>query len=120
MAPKSYTEEYLDGTGLFRDAVISILAAIAKQERVRLSERTLAGLERARAKDRVGGRPKVRRDRDQDAPKIRQMRDDGQSYQEIADELSAQPIRHQPRVRRAALLIRRQCARGAHVAISRS
>ena len=57
VAFKSYTEEYLDGTGPFRDAVISILAAIAKQERVRLSEGTLAGLERARAKDRVGGRP---------------------------------------------------------------
>lgn len=52
-----------------------------------MSERTLAGLERARAKGRVGGRPKVRRDRDRDAAKIRQMRDDGQSYQEIADEL---------------------------------
>jgi hypothetical protein len=31
----------------------------------------------------------VRRDRDRDAVKIRQMRDDGQRYQEIADELAA-------------------------------
>jgi len=87
VAFKSFAEEYLDGTGLFRDAVISILAAIAKQERVRLSERTLAGLERARAKGRVGGRPKIRREKDRDAAKIRQLRDEGQSYQEIADEL---------------------------------
>src|SRR5579862_9042238 len=56
---KSFTEQYLDSTGIFRDAVISILAAIAKQERVRLSERTIAGLERARAHGRIGGRPRA-------------------------------------------------------------
>ena len=87
VAFKSFTEQYLDGTGIFRDAVISILAAIAKQERVRISERTLAGLERARAKGRVGGRPRIRREKDKDAKRIRQLRDEGQSYSEIADEL---------------------------------
>jgi DNA invertase Pin-like site-specific DNA recombinase len=56
---RSFTEQYLDSCGVFRDAVISILAVIAKQERVRLSERTLAGLARARAAGRVGGRPRV-------------------------------------------------------------
>ena len=45
---KSFTEQYLDSCGVFRDAVLSILATIAKQERIRLSERTIAGLERAR------------------------------------------------------------------------
>src|SRR5208282_6011207 len=45
---KSFTEQYLDSCGIFRDAVLSILATIAKQERIRLSERTVAGLERAR------------------------------------------------------------------------
>lgn len=44
------------------DAVIGILVAIAKQERVRLSERTIAGLERAKAQGSVGGRPKVEDD----------------------------------------------------------
>ena len=34
---RSFTEQYLDSTGIFRDAVIGILAVIAKQERVRLS-----------------------------------------------------------------------------------
>jgi len=34
----SYREEYLRSIGPFRDAVLAILAAIAKQERVRLSE----------------------------------------------------------------------------------
>ncbi|WP_370245808.1 hypothetical protein [Acidipila sp. EB88] len=40
----SYTEQYLDSTRLFKDAMIGILAAVAKQERVRMSERTRGGL----------------------------------------------------------------------------
>src|SRR5262245_61187542 len=39
VAWKSFTEQYLDSTGTFRDAVIAILATIAKQEHARLSER---------------------------------------------------------------------------------
>jgi DNA invertase Pin-like site-specific DNA recombinase len=58
VAWRSYTEMYLDSTGIFRDAVIGILAAIAKQEKVRISERTKAGLERAKAKGKTLGRPK--------------------------------------------------------------
>ena len=54
---KSFTEQYLDSCGVFRDAVLSILATIAKQERIRLSERTIAGLEKARRQGRTGGRP---------------------------------------------------------------
>ena len=54
---------------------------------MRQSERVIAGLERARKQGRVGGRPKVRRDRDRDAATIRQLREDGQSLQDIADEL---------------------------------
>src|SRR2546428_10533263 len=46
VAWKSYTEQYLDSTGMFRDAVIAILATIAKQEHARLSERVVAGLRR--------------------------------------------------------------------------
>lgn len=53
---RSFTEQYLDSTGIFKEAVIGILAAVAKQQRIRRSERTLAGLERARAEGRVGGR----------------------------------------------------------------
>jgi DNA invertase Pin-like site-specific DNA recombinase len=56
---KSYTEQYLDSTGIFKDAVISILAVVAKQERVRLSERTKAGLVRTKAKGTVLGRKAV-------------------------------------------------------------
>jgi DNA invertase Pin-like site-specific DNA recombinase len=84
---KSFTEQYLDGTGIFKDAIIAILGAIANQERVRLSERVVAGLERARKQGRVGGRPRKQHEKDKDAKRIRQLREDGQSLQEIADEL---------------------------------
>jgi DNA invertase Pin-like site-specific DNA recombinase len=54
---KSYTEQYLDSTGIFKEAVVSILAIVAKQERVRLSERTKAGLVRAKSKGKQLGKP---------------------------------------------------------------
>ncbi len=82
---RSFTEAYLDSCGMFKDAVISILATIAKQERVRLSERVIAGLERARAKGRRGGRPTVVRGHTE--AQIFKMRSEGDSLQEIADEL---------------------------------
>ncbi len=40
---KSYSEQYIDSSGIFKDVIISILATLAKQEKVRLSERVLAG-----------------------------------------------------------------------------
>lgn len=54
---RSFTEQYLDSAGMFKEAVTGMLAAVAKQERVRLSERTIAGLQRAEAQGRVGGPP---------------------------------------------------------------
>lgn len=56
---RSFTEQYLDSCGAFRDAVLAILAVIAKQERVRLSERTRAGLAVARSKGQKLGRPRL-------------------------------------------------------------
>ena len=44
----SYREEYLRSVGVFKEAVLAILAAIAKQERIRIQERVQAGLARAR------------------------------------------------------------------------
>lgn len=44
---KSFTEQYLDSTGMFREAIIGFLAAIAKQERVRFSERIKASQARS-------------------------------------------------------------------------
>jgi DNA invertase Pin-like site-specific DNA recombinase len=56
---KSFTEQYFDSCGIFKDAVVAIMATIAKQERVRRGERTKAGLAIARAKGRTLGRPTV-------------------------------------------------------------
>jgi DNA invertase Pin-like site-specific DNA recombinase len=77
---RSFTEQYLDSCGMFKDAVLAILAVIAKQERVRLSERTIAGLQRARKAGRVGGRPKVVCDR----LKVQRLHQAGKSLGEIA------------------------------------
>ena len=55
----SYREEYLRSVGVFKEAVLAILAAIAKQERIRISERVQAGLNRARAQGKKLGRPQA-------------------------------------------------------------
>jgi DNA invertase Pin-like site-specific DNA recombinase len=78
----SYREEYLRSVGVFKEAVLAILAAIAKQERIRLSERVQAGLRRARARGKVLGRPKaaVRPER------VLRLRERRLSLREIASE----------------------------------
>ena len=83
---RSFTEQYLDSTGIFKEAVIGILAAVAKQERVRLSERTLAGLQRAKAQGRVGGRP-AKVDDPKTVKALRRLRGRGKSIRQIAAEL---------------------------------
>lgn len=80
VAWRSFTEQYLDSTGIFREAVISILAVIAKQERIRLAERTRAGLERVRREGQRLGRPTAK----VDADAVREMRAAGVSWSEIA------------------------------------
>jgi DNA invertase Pin-like site-specific DNA recombinase len=54
---RSFTEQYFDSCGIFKDAVIAIIATVAKQERVRISQRVRAGLDLARSKGRRIGRP---------------------------------------------------------------
>lgn len=56
---KSYTEQYVDSLGVFGEAIIGILAAVAKQERIRISERTKAGLEPVRRQGKKLGRPRL-------------------------------------------------------------
>ena len=80
---RSLTEQYLDSTGIFREAVISILAVVAKQERIRLSERTRAGLERARRQGKVLGRPRV----NISAEAIRELRAQNLSWTAVAKKL---------------------------------
>jgi DNA invertase Pin-like site-specific DNA recombinase len=79
----SYREEYLRSVGIFKEAVLAILATIAKQERIRLSERVQAGLRRARASGQRLGRPNaaVRPER------VRSLRERGFSIRKIAEEV---------------------------------
>ena len=64
-----------------------IIAAMGEFERELIRERVLSGLADAKARGAKLGRPAVRRERDKDAVAIRQMRDAGDSYESIADEL---------------------------------
>jgi len=88
---RSFTEQYLDSTGIFKEAVIGILAAVAKQERVRQSERTIAGLQRAKAQGRLGGRPKAEDAEPKLVAKIGRLRSNGNSIRAIAAEVKRSP-----------------------------
>jgi DNA invertase Pin-like site-specific DNA recombinase len=79
----SYTESHFRTTGPAGELMIAIAAWIAQQERVRLSERTIAGLEKARHQGRIGGRPRLLVNRD----KVIQMDADGMTTREIGEEL---------------------------------
>jgi DNA invertase Pin-like site-specific DNA recombinase len=83
VAYRSFTESYIYSLVPFGDVVISLLAALARQERIRLSERVTAGLARARKEGRVGGRPKVI----VSANKIRKLADQGLSRVQIGEQL---------------------------------
>ncbi len=81
---RSYTEEYINSTGIFGDVIVSLLATLAKQETIRLSERTKAGLERSKALfGRVGGRPRL----ECDHSKVLRLHAAGKSLAAIAKEL---------------------------------
>lgn len=54
---RSFTEPYFDSCGVFKDAVIAIMATLAKQERIKRAERTKAGLARVKASGKRLGRP---------------------------------------------------------------
>lgn len=78
---KSYAERYIDSSGLFKEAILAILATLAKQERIRLSERVKAGLDRARSEGRRLGRPRLP---DAVATEIRRLYGQGVSKRGIA------------------------------------
>ena len=80
---RSFTEQYFDSCGIFKDAVIAIIATVARQERIRLSERVRAGLAQARAKGKRIGRPRAQVAHDD----IRQRLSAGQSMSFIAQAL---------------------------------
>ncbi len=81
---KSFTEQYIDSSGIFKDVIIALLSTLAKQERVRISERVVAGLAKARTQGRIGGRPTLD---EYKINKIKQLKSDGNSIVAIAKEL---------------------------------
>jgi DNA invertase Pin-like site-specific DNA recombinase len=96
---RSFTEQYFDSCGIFKDAVIGILATVAKQERVRISERVKAGIAHRKAQGKkFGGRTAKRLD----MAEVTRMREGGASMVKIAKALnvSAGTIHSRLNVRR--------------------
>ena len=83
VAWRSYQEPYLDSCGAMKDVVLSIMACMAQQERIAISERTKAGLARAvRAGKTLGRRAVV-----VDVAKVRKMQREGLGLRPIAAKL---------------------------------
>ncbi len=79
----SVQEPWLDTAGPVRDLLVSIFSWVAQQERQRISERTIAGLERAKRKGRKLGRPK----RWIDVDRALRLRSTGMPLRKIAKKL---------------------------------
>jgi DNA invertase Pin-like site-specific DNA recombinase len=80
---ESYTEAPFRTTGPAGELMLAVAAWIAQQERLRLSERTKAGLQRAKRQGQVLGRRRVR----VDSSRVTEMREAGHSFTEIAKAL---------------------------------
>jgi Site-specific recombinases, DNA invertase Pin homologs len=76
----SLQEQYLDTLGPFREAVLGILAAVAKLERNRLSERVKAGVSRVR----IGGKHWGRKPVEINQARLQKMKKKGLSLSEMA------------------------------------
>jgi DNA invertase Pin-like site-specific DNA recombinase len=81
---RSYTQPFLDtGNEMVNGIVLSVLAAVAKQERITISERTRAGLARAVKEGRTLGRRAVV----VDVQRARKMQKEGLGLRPIAAKL---------------------------------
>lgn len=60
---ESYQEPYFKSVGQFKDVVLSIISTVARIEREKISERTKAGLQASKNKERIGKRGKDKRPR---------------------------------------------------------
>lgn len=77
---RSLQEQWIDSLGAFSDAIVGILATVAKFEADRMSSRVRSGLARAKAEGKVLGRPRTVLDRH----KLAAMRKQGMSLRKIA------------------------------------
>jgi DNA invertase Pin-like site-specific DNA recombinase len=85
---RSYTEQWLDTTTPMGELMIPIIAWVGKQERLRISQRVKAGLQRVRASGKRLGRKSItdptRKRGAVDLAKVRSMRAAGLSIRAIA------------------------------------
>jgi DNA invertase Pin-like site-specific DNA recombinase len=81
----SYSEEYINSCGPFADVILSLLASLARQEKIRIGERTRAGISRARSMGKTIGRPKVV-PKDETVQNIQRLREGGLTWEQIANE----------------------------------
>jgi DNA invertase Pin-like site-specific DNA recombinase len=102
---RSLQEQWIDSLGAFSDAIIGILATVAKFEADRMSSRVRSGLARAKAEGKVLGRPKAILDRS----KLEKMRAEGMSLREIGAATG-----------RSAMTIQRILASGENPKVSRA
>jgi len=80
---RSHTQPYLDSMGPFGDAIVSLLAALAEQERETIRARITAGLDRARREGKRLGRPRKVFDRE----RVVRLRESGLSFKRIGQEV---------------------------------
>jgi len=87
----SHTEPFLDTSNeLARSILLAVIATLAKLERQKISERTKAGLQRARRRGKRLGRPSVLEDEGL-CQRILELRAQGLSRRRIAQELGLSP-----------------------------
>lgn len=83
----SFREPYLDTSGPLAEVIISLLALLAKQERIRQVERVNAGLQRAKAAGiRLGRKPVT-----VDLEALKTLRAAGHTWREIGSALQISP-----------------------------
>lgn len=83
---RSLAEPWLDTTSAHGKLIFDMFTSLAEYERSRLSERTRAGLAAAKARGRLGGRPRIMTPQKLEA--ARQLRSQGKTLKETADTLS--------------------------------
>lgn len=83
VAWRSFQEPFFDSCGMMKDVVLAIMATLAEQERISISERTKAGLARARRAGKQLGRRAV----NVDLKAARKLQSEGLGVRGVAERL---------------------------------
>jgi len=82
----SYQDPYISTAGQWKDVIISIMSTLAKIERERISERTKAGLQRAKAEGKKLGRKAIPKSAIDEVKKL--LMENKLSYREISQKVT--------------------------------